>query len=71
MKLEQRSCTCQNLVLSFLGLGLKPSSIPSFGAVAQLGARLNGIQKVSGSNPLSSTKEKPAVSGFLHFRIWL
>jgi hypothetical protein len=27
--------------------------------VAQLGARLNGIQKVSGSNPLSSTKENP------------
>ncbi len=27
-----------------------------FGAVAQLGARLNGIQKVRGSNPLSSTK---------------
>src|SRR5690606_99953 len=25
------------------------------GAVAQLGARLNGIQKVRGSNPLSST----------------
>jgi hypothetical protein len=26
-----------------------------FGAVAQLGARLNGIQKVVGSNPISST----------------
>ena len=26
------------------------------GAVAQLGARLNGIQKVRGSNPLGSTK---------------
>ena len=25
------------------------------GAVAQLGARLNGIEKVRGSNPLSST----------------
>ncbi len=25
------------------------------GAVAQLGARLNGIQKVAGSNPASST----------------
>jgi hypothetical protein len=42
-------------------------SIPSFGAVAQLGARLNGIQKVSGSNPLSSTKENPALSGVLAF----
>jgi hypothetical protein len=28
----------------------------SLGAVAQLGARLNGIQKVKGSNPFSSTK---------------
>jgi hypothetical protein len=27
---------------------------PSFGAVAQLGERLNGIQEVSGSIPLSS-----------------
>jgi hypothetical protein len=27
--------------------------------VAQLGARLNGIQKVKGSNPFSSTKRKP------------
>ena len=29
----------------------------SGGAVAQLGARLNGIQKVRGSNPLSSTNK--------------
>ena len=28
----------------------------SFGAIAQLGERLNGIQEVRGSNPLSSTK---------------
>ena len=28
---------------------------PPSGAVAQLGARLNGIQEVRGSNPLSST----------------
>ena len=27
------------------------------GAVAQLGARLNGIQKVRGSTPLSSTNK--------------
>ena len=27
--------------------------------MAQLGARLNGIQKVRGSNPLISTKKKP------------
>src|SRR2546426_1797789 len=27
------------------------------GAIAQLGERLNGIQKVRGSNPLSSTKD--------------
>ena len=30
------------------------------GGVAQLGARLNGIQKVEGSNPFAST-------GFRHF----
>ena len=30
-----------------------------FGAVAQLGARLNGIQKVRGSNPLSYTRKSP------------
>lgn len=33
-------------------------SIAVCGAVAQLGARLNGIQKVRGSNPLSSTKSR-------------
>ena len=33
------------------------------GAVAQLGARLNGIQKVRGSNPLSSTNK---IKGFRH-----
>ncbi len=31
-----------------------------FGAVAQLGERLNGIQEVRGSTPLGSTKLKPA-----------
>ena len=34
-------------------------SVLPFGAVAQLGARLNGIQKVRGSNPLGSTKHNP------------
>ena len=29
---------------------------PSWGAVAQLGERLNGIQEVRGSIPLSSTR---------------
>ncbi len=53
------------------------------GLVAQLGARLNGIEKVKGSNPFRSTsirmvtREKPLVPerassservGFLHFR---
>jgi hypothetical protein len=33
-----------------------PSAGSRFGAVAQLGARLNRTQKVRGSNPLSSTK---------------
>ena len=29
---------------------------PKFGAIAQLGERLHGMQEVSGSIPLSSTK---------------
>ena len=34
-----------------------------YGPVAQLGARLNGIEKVRGSNPLRSTKNcEPAVA---------
>ncbi len=37
------------------------------GAVAQLGARLNGIQKVVGSIPISSTENPKSakISGFL------
>ena len=31
------------------------------GAVAQLGARLDGIEEVVGSNPIGSTKFHPAV----------
>jgi hypothetical protein len=34
------------------------ATLCKLGAVAQLGARLNGIQKVKGSNPFSSTKRK-------------
>ena len=44
-----------------LGLQAAPADVTLLellrGAVAQLGARLNGIQKVSGSIPLSSTKK--------------
>jgi hypothetical protein len=36
----------------------------SLGAVAQLGARLNGIQKVKGSNPFSSTTCRTRISRF-------
>jgi hypothetical protein len=36
-------------------LALMCSSIPG-GAVAQLGARLDGIEEVVGSNPIGSTK---------------
>ena len=39
-----------NRLLSFIIM----SEVKQSGAVAQLGARLNGIQKVRGSNPLSS-----------------
>jgi hypothetical protein len=40
----------------------------SFGAIAQLGERYNGIVEVSGSIPLGSTKSKPGGSppGFFH-----
>ena len=31
------------------------------GAVAQLGARLDGIEEVEGSNPFGSTKNNPAI----------
>ncbi len=33
-----------------------------FGALAQLGARLNGIQKATGSNPVCSILKKPLVN---------
>jgi hypothetical protein len=35
--------------------------------VAQLGARLNGIQKVRGSNPLGSTKDTLVVDGGIYY----
>ena len=43
--------------LSFVYIRCRlPSGTKSDGAIAQLGERLNGIQEVSGSIPLSSTK---------------
>ena len=40
----------------------------NFGALAQLGERLNGIQEVRGSNPLSSTsKLHPTPRGGIFF----
>ena len=36
--------------------------IPSFGALAQLGARLHGMEEVTGSNPVCSTHEKAGKS---------
>jgi len=45
--------------------GSNPLGQPIFtpiGAIAQLGERLNGIQEVSGSIPLSSTKLQLATS---------
>jgi hypothetical protein len=38
-----------------------PQSYPG-GAVAQLGARLDGIEEVVGSNPIGSTKESKELS---------
>ena len=34
---------------------INPLEVKNIGAVAQLGARLNGIQEVTGSIPVSST----------------
>lgn len=39
-----------------------------YGGIAQLGERLNGIQKVSGSIPLTSTKKTPQQAVFFLFR---
>src|SRR6188508_3520527 len=36
-------------------------SVPTDGPVAQLGARLNGIQEVTGSIPVRSTISKPLI----------
>ncbi len=42
-----------------------------YGPVAQLGARLNGIEKVRGSNPLRSTNDcEPAVALSLYQHGW-
>ncbi len=37
------------------------TSLSTFGAIAQLGERLHGMQEVSGSIPLSSTSAVPIV----------
>ena len=49
---------------------------PSFGAIAQLGERLNGIQEVGGSRPPSSTKNYKhlrhfAVGAFFVLGAWV
>jgi hypothetical protein len=44
-------------VLSYgAALCLKQFGLKQFGAIAQLGERLHGMQEVSGSIPLGSTK---------------
>ena len=74
MKREGRSTNRPIKTLDFLAVSLYNDFIN--GVIAQLVARLNGIQKVRGSNPLSSTKPRKRaqdapflhVSGFGHFR---
>ena len=44
------------------GVGSEPTT--KYGGIAQLGERLNGIQEVSGSIPLISTKKHPKLSDF-------
>lgn len=40
------------------------------GAVAQLGARLDGIEEVVGSNPIGSTKFSWAQAGDMGYRMY-
>ncbi len=42
-----------------------------YGGIAQLGERLNGIQEVSGSIPLISTKKVPRSSDFGTFSFYM
>ena len=44
-----------------------PTFDRSTGGLAQLGERLNGIQKVVGSSPISSTPQAPAKQGLVSF----
>lgn len=43
---------------------------PSGGRVAQLGARLDGIEEVAGSNPATSTTLRPAGFGWQAIPMW-
>jgi len=43
---------------------------PSGGRVAQLGARLDGIEEVAGSNPATSTNLRPAGFGWRAIPMW-
>ena len=45
------------------------NSVTAYGGIAQLGERLNGIQEVSGSIPLISTKKVPKSLRFRYFFI--
>ena len=42
-------------------MGLGTYNSRSFGGIAQLGERLHGMQEVSGSIPLTSTRKVPIV----------
>ena len=50
------------------GRGFPDPRIP-FGAIAQLGERLNGIQEVGGSTPPGSTKHFADVASVLNRRV--
>ena len=41
----------------------------SCGGIAQLGERLNGIQEVSGSIPLTSTKKRRPTGSFFYWQV--
>ena len=52
--------SCENFLLDISGIYViirgSLRDVCSYGGIAQLGERLNGIQEVSGSIPLISTK---------------
>ena len=52
------SATAQAKGLRWRHMTLKSAHVPNFGAIAQLGERLHGMQEVGGSTPPGSTSSR-------------